>query len=311
MSEGAKQKINDGSWRVLGLTIQDTKTGRIVANLKTITNESESGYTPAMFLALNDQIICSQRIVSEQVRQVFTRLNAGQLRIEYKLDFIIDTNFGALQGEIFYFFSQYESLRNGNSSAADSYLEMGGLLASRLSGMIDALVKNYLDQVEVTSGNNTMKYSAYLTTPADQLQYMEVSALKYPNFNRTWCNVFIDGLIELFNELNIVSVCFQQELFMGYRVSLEALQDKLFSLLSNLVCGVPLYQFAAYMSRMHRFPTYCEQVFSRDSQGEWVRENEAARLEKYWDTFSRDNLAIARYPWAQNARENPKRDPEL
>lgn len=53
MSDGTQQKIKDGSWRVLGLTIQDTKTGRIVANLKTVTNESESGYTPTMFLALN------------------------------------------------------------------------------------------------------------------------------------------------------------------------------------------------------------------------------------------------------------------
>lgn len=49
MSDGAQQKIKDGSWRVLGLTVQDTKTGRIVANLKTVTNEPESGYTPTIF----------------------------------------------------------------------------------------------------------------------------------------------------------------------------------------------------------------------------------------------------------------------
>lgn len=311
MSKGAQQKINEGSWEVVGLTVKDKKTGRIVANLKTVTNESESGYTPAMFLALNDQVICSQRIVSEQIRQVYQKLHKGQLRIEDKLDFMIDSNFGALQGEIYYHFTRFENLRNGDSASADRFVETGGVLASRLSGMVDALVKNYLSQVEITAGTTCIKYSEYMALSDDQKRFMEVTALKFPNFNSTWCHIFIDGLIELFNELNIVSVCYQQEIFMGYRLSLEALKDKLIFLLSNLVCGVSLFEFHNHMFKSHSFSKYCEQVFSRDYDGNWVRENEAERLEKYWDAFTRDNLAVTRFPWAQSARENPKRDPEL
>ncbi|KUQ84832.1 hypothetical protein [Enterobacter genomosp. O] len=311
MSSGAQKKINDGTWEVMGLTVRERRTGRIVANLKTVTNESESGYTPAMFLALNDQIICSQRLLSEHVRQVYQRLNAGQFRIEDKLDLMIDTNFGALQGEIFYHFSRFETLRTDNSDAAERFLESAGLLASRLSGMIDPLVKNYLDQVEVTSGSQTMKYSEYLATPMNERLYMSVRALKYPAFNNTWCHILIDGLIELFNELNIVSVCFNQELFMGYRTSLEALHGKLFSLLDNLVRGVKLYEMSSSSPNRHTFHDYRFQVFSRDTNGEWIRENEAERLEKYWDSFNRDNLAVTDFPRAENSFENPIRDPEL
>ncbi|MCE1517162.1 hypothetical protein LWU31_20485 [Enterobacter hormaechei] len=311
MSAGAQKKIDDGTWEVMGLTVRDRKTGRIVANLKTVTNESESGYTPAMFLALNDQIICSQRLLSEHIRQVYQRLHAGQFRIEDKLDFMIDTNFGALQGEIFYHFSRFETLRNGNSDAAERFLESGGLLASRISGMIDPLVKNYLDQVEVTAGNQTMKYSEYLATPVNQLQWMSVSALKYPAFNNTWCHILIDGLLELFNELNIVSVCFNQELFMGYRASLEALHEKLHTLLNDLVWGVKLYKMPPHSHNQHTLHTYRLQVFSTDANGEWIQANEAERLEKYWDLFNRDNLAVTHFPRAQNSFENPTRDPEL
>lgn len=36
LSAGAKEKIKDGTWRFIGATVQDTTTGKIVANLKTV-----------------------------------------------------------------------------------------------------------------------------------------------------------------------------------------------------------------------------------------------------------------------------------
>lgn len=46
LSDGAKKKIQEGSWRFIGATVQDTTTGKIVANLKTVEKKADTGYTP-------------------------------------------------------------------------------------------------------------------------------------------------------------------------------------------------------------------------------------------------------------------------
>ncbi|MBD3126286.1 hypothetical protein [Citrobacter braakii] len=310
MSSGAKEKIENGSWRVLGLTIQDAKNGRIVASLKTVLNDDESCYTPDLFINMHDEIMISQRLLSVQITKESRLIHAGQTRIEEKLDHLISLQYGQLHGEIFDFFSQFENLRVGNEAGAESLLNSGGNLASRLSGIIDTMIANYLGQVELSFDNTQITYSQFSSRKAQDLRYIRVHDLTYPDFQDSWCRVFIGSLIEMFNQLNILSVCFTQELFREYHQSLAALRQKLLSLLDNLVWVVylPKDQWGDFN---HTFTNYRNQVFSRDFSGEWIRDNEASRLERFYKEFSRESLALSYFHKAERHSDNPKRDPSL
>ncbi|WP_413499893.1 hypothetical protein [Buttiauxella gaviniae] len=310
MSDGAQKNIKDGLWKVIGMTVQDTSNGRIVANFKTVLSNSDSGYTPAMFMSMKDEIIFAQRIISEQARLEFIKLSAGQTRIEEKIEHLTELQYGQLQGEFLHFFSQFEHLRVGQTAVADRLLESGGNLASRVSGIVDAMISNYLGQVELSYDNNRITYSVFCGLDKKRSQYFKVYDLTYPDFQNSWCRVFVGGLIEMFNQLNIVSVCFNQELFMDYKQSLTALKIKLTKLLNHLVWGVDMPQ-GIWESSKHSFDNYRTQVFSTDFNGNWIRGNEAARLEKFWDSFGHESLATAHFPKAQSYGDKPKRDPAL
>ncbi|EFC1586019.1 hypothetical protein FA846_22585, partial [Escherichia coli] len=91
LSDGAKKKIQEGSWRFIGATVQDTTTGKIVANLKTVEKKADTGYTPALFVALQNEICISQQLISAQIRDEFRSLKAsiaeGISQIAEKVDF--------------------------------------------------------------------------------------------------------------------------------------------------------------------------------------------------------------------------------
>ncbi|EFR8872214.1 hypothetical protein H1Z24_001501 [Salmonella enterica] len=89
MSLGAKQKIEQGEWRVIGVTVQDARSGKIVVGFKTATTGSPSGYTPSLFVALRNEIFIAQRLTSEVIRHQL-RQQTVLSRIEGKLDHLAD-----------------------------------------------------------------------------------------------------------------------------------------------------------------------------------------------------------------------------
>ncbi len=75
MSPGAREKIDSGKWRVIGLSVMDTSNGRMVANLKTVTKSDQSEYTSALFVALRDEI-CLLHIPVENEHLFRFKMNA-------------------------------------------------------------------------------------------------------------------------------------------------------------------------------------------------------------------------------------------
>lgn len=71
---GAKEKLADGSLRIIGAVVQDTAKGTIVANLKTVVKEGNTDYTPALFVAIQYEIFVSQQLISAQISEGFRRL---------------------------------------------------------------------------------------------------------------------------------------------------------------------------------------------------------------------------------------------
>lgn len=117
LSDGAKKKIQEGSWRFIGATVQDTTTCKIVANLKTVEKKADTGYTPALFVALQNEICISQQLISAQIRDEFRSLQGsiaeGISQIAEKVDFQTEITLEQLIGEINHFFLQCDHLKSG------------------------------------------------------------------------------------------------------------------------------------------------------------------------------------------------------
>ncbi len=305
MSPGAREKIDSGKWRVIGLSVMDTSNGRMVANLKTVTKSDQSEYTSALFVALRDEICLSQRLLSTKIRESFDKQRRMLNRIEGKIDFLTDVKLGELAGEINHFFTKCDHLHTNETEKAERVLDYGGRLAARLAGITDTLIKNYLGDVQMIVGDKTMTYAMYTSRekPAGAYHYEpDVTDITYPDFITARVNHFIGALIEMFNSLNLISVCFERELYMGYMDSLTALRVRLLELLEQLVFGVSVAK------GKFKCKDYASLIFSKDHHGDWVQDNEAERLAKYYSDFSRNNLAASIY---ERASEQVKRDEHL
>ncbi|EBZ0491457.1 hypothetical protein D6445_11860 [Salmonella enterica subsp. enterica serovar Infantis] len=293
LSDGAKKKLQDGSWRFIGATVQDTTTGKIVANLKTVEKSADTSYTPALFVALQNEICISQQLISAQIRDEFRSLGAsfaeGVSQIADKIDFQTEITLGQLIGEINHFFLQCDHLKSGELKRAETILLTGGGLAARLAGMTDVLIRDYLGKVEVTMRSSTISYKQYQTLAPDsnERRWNHVTGLTYPDLLTTQVKRFIPALIEIINRLNIISVCFNHELYMGYQDSLRALRAHLKKLLDQLVDGVPVDH--------GEFDDYAQRVFGKDDQGRWIHENEADRLAEHYESFSRNELGARHF----------------
>lgn len=292
MSPGAREKIDNGEWRVIGLSVMDTSNGRMVANLKTVTKSNQSEYTPALFVALRDEICLSQRLMSIKIRESFDKQRSILNRIEGKIDFLTDVKFAELAGEINHFFTQCDHLHTSEAVKAERVLDHGGRLAARLAGITDALIDDYLGSVQLVVGNETMDYSMYTSreyTTGGYRYEPDVTEMTYPDFIGTRVKSFLGTLIEMLNSLNLISVCFNQELYMGYMDSLTALRVKLRALLNSLVFGVPVKE------GKFKCKNYRALIFTKDRNGDWVQDNEAERLAQYYTEFSHNNLAASIY----------------
>lgn len=293
LSDGAKKKIQDGSWRFIGATVQDTTSGKIVASLKTVEKRANTGYTPALFVALQNEICISQQLISAQIRDEFrsltTSITEGFRQIVDKVDLQTEITLGQLIGEINYFFLQYDHLKSGDIKRAETILQAGGGLAARLAGMTDVLIRDYLGNIGVTVSSGTISYKQYQALAPDRYErrWGKVTELTYPDILTTQVKQFIPAMIEIINRLNIISVCFYHELYMGYQDSLNALRTHLKKLLDQLVDGVPVNH--------GEFDDYAQRVFGKDNLGRWIHENDADRLAEHYESFSRNELGARNF----------------
>ncbi|WP_447870156.1 hypothetical protein [Serratia fonticola] len=286
---GVKEKLADGSLRVIGAVVQDTAKGRIVANLKTVVKEENNDYTPALFVAIHNEIFVSQQLISSQIREDFRRLedsvSQAFRQLEGKIDFQTDTAMGQLIGEINHFFLRYETLKSGDVDRAERIMEAGGLLAARLAGMIDVLINDYFDTAEITfdwcQDTLTKSYKDYQADSRSH-QYWHVKKITYPDLRQSRVQQFIPALIEMMNRLNIISVCFCQELYMGYEETLRTLRSKLMVVLKKLVFGFDVQN--------PEYDDYAQRVFGKDENRQWMQDNDADRLALHFDEYSRNNL---------------------
>lgn len=291
---GVKEKLADGSWRVIGAVVQDVAKGRIVANLKTVVKEEGTDYTPALFVPIQNEVFVSEQLISSQIREGFRRLedsvSQAVRQLEDKIDFQTNINMGQLVGEINHFFLSYETLKSGDANRAERVLDTGGLLASRLAGMTDVLIDAYFDTAEITysSGQNTLtkSYKDYQASSCSiyghSHQYFYVKNITYPDLRQSWIQQFIPALIEMMNRLNIISVCFRQELYMGYEETLKTLRSKLMFVLKRLVFGFDVEN--------REYDDYAQRVFGKDENGQSIPDNYADRLALHFDEYSRNNL---------------------
>lgn len=246
-----------------------------------------------MFVALQNDICISQQLMSAQIRDEFRSLKSslaeGLSQIEDKVDYQTEISMGQLVGEINHFFLQCDNLKSGDIKRAETILYDGGRMAARLAGMTDVMIRNYLGNVGITMQRKTISYKQYqaLGPHSQERAWDKVIALTYPDLLKTEIKQFIPALIEIINRLNIISVCFNHELYMGYRDNLTALRSYLRKLLDPLVNGVPVDK--------GEFDDYAQRVFGKNDKGLWINDNDADRLAKHFDAFSRNNLGARNF----------------
>lgn len=149
-----------------------------------------------------------------------------------------------------------------------------------------------------------MSYAAYLSQERPKNGYYhdpDVIDMTYPDFTGSRTKNVIGALIEMFNSLNIISVCFNQDIYMGYQASLRALQSKMRALLDQLVFGVTV--------RKGKFCCldYRWMIFGHCDDN-WINDNEVDRLAQYYNQFSRNSLATQVFTQQRN---DVKRDYNL
>lgn len=234
-----QEKIDTGEYRLNGNQVRD-KLGRIVCNLKTLDIDDEHFFSPRIFVSLESYAFISVSTVSTRLQNELAKLRASYVSINGKIDRILINQTNSLIASITNFEEHFNSLAE-KSTLTDEKITFtaGTQAASQLAAILLNYINDYLGETIVKHREESYsgeKYSAYL---ARKQQYRpEITQSKFNNFEESEAYYFTYTFINIVNNINILSLCYDYKIYPRYEDNLKQVRAQMIELLSKLIWGL-------------------------------------------------------------------------
>lgn len=234
-----QHSIDAGDYTINGSLVRD-KLGRIVCHLDSLEAEEEQYFSPSIFVSINNCAIISVSTVSIQLQNELREIRAARTSVNRKLDRLLANQANALISSITNFEEHFNSLLAGSSLTNEKETFAAGTkAASELAVHIPNYIKDYLGEIRVYHRNanyNGEKYSDYLERDSKYLPNLDRS--EFLNFSDSEARYFFYAFINIINNINIISLCFDFAIYPRYEENLRQVRDLAVDLLIKVIEGL-------------------------------------------------------------------------
>lgn len=234
-----QNNIDSGHYTINGSLVRD-KLGRIVCHLDSLEAKEEQYFSPSIFISINNHAITSLSIVSIQLQNELREFKAKFTSIDKKLDRLLANQANTLISSITNFEEHFNALISGSSLTNEKEAFAAGTKsASELAAHIPSYIKDYLGEIRVHHQNTSYdgeKYSDYLARDPRYLPHLTKS--EFSNFANSEARYFLYAFINIINNINIISLCFDSKIYPRYEENLQQVRAFAVDLLVKVINGL-------------------------------------------------------------------------
>lgn len=234
-----QHSIDAGDYTINGSLVRD-KLGRIVCHLDSLEVEKEQYFSPSIFVSIQNYAITSGSTISIQLQNELREFWGTYTSINKKLDRILANQANTLIASITNFEEHFNSLIEKSSLTNEKEtFAIGTKAASELAAHIPSYIKDYLGEIRVhhrSSDYYGEKYSDYLEKDSRYLPVIEKS--EFSNFADSEARYFIYAFINIINNINIISLCFDSKTYPRYEENLQQVRVFAVDLLIKVIKGL-------------------------------------------------------------------------
>lgn len=234
-----QSNIDSGHYKINGSLVRD-KLGRIVCHLDSLEAKEEQYFSPSIFISIQNHAITSVSIVSIQLQNELKEFRAKYTSIDKKLDRLLANQANTLISSITNFEEHFNALISGSSLTNEKEaFATGTKAASELAAHIPSYIKDYLGEIRVYHRDKSYdgeKYSDYLARDSRYLPVLTES--KFSNFTNSEARYFLYAFINIINNINIISLCFDSKIYPRYEENLQQVRAFAVDLLVKVINGL-------------------------------------------------------------------------
>lgn len=234
-----QEKIDANEYDLYGNQVRD-KLGRIVCSLKTLDIDDEHFFSSNIFVCFESYAFISATTVSKRLQNELEQLRASYSSIDGKIDRVLSSQTNSLIASITNFEEHFNSLTEKSKLTDEKITFIAGtqaasqLAASMLNFINDYLGETRVEHKEMLYGDE--KYSAYLMR--DQRYLPKITKSKFNNFKESEAYYFVCAFMNIINNINILSLCYDSKIYPRYEDNLQQLRTQMVDLLSKLISGL-------------------------------------------------------------------------
>jgi hypothetical protein len=234
-----QKNIDTGEYSIKGSVVRD-KLGRFVSHLDSLEVDDEHYFSPSIFVSIQSYAITSVSTVSIRLQNYLKELRTANTSINGKLDRLLGNQTNNLIASITNFESHFNSLMKKSSlSDEKGTFAAGTKAASELAAHIPDYIKDYLGETIVFHRKEEYygeKYSAYLSTNSEFVP--QITKRKFSNFINSEAYYFVYSFINIINNINVLSLCYDFTAFPEYEENLQQIRTQMVDLLSKIIKGL-------------------------------------------------------------------------
>jgi hypothetical protein len=235
-----QEKINAEEYKRKGNVVRD-KQGQIVCHLDSLDVEDGHYFSPSIFVSVQNYAITSVSVVSVRLQNDLKEIRASYASINGKLDRILGNQSDGLIASITNFEEHFSSLSEKCALTDEKATFTAGTeAASKLAPSIKRYIDDYVGSTIVFYDRGPYKgetYSSYLETQ-NQEYPPKIIKSKFSNFANSEAYYFVYSFINIINNINILSLCYNSKAYPRYEENLTQVRSQMVELLSRLMHGI-------------------------------------------------------------------------
>lgn len=265
-----QNKIDDGDYKIMGTQVRDKK-GRIVCNLDSLDSGEGKFFSPHIFQSFEGCTFLSCSIVSSELQEALRESQSKISGLDLKIDKVLSRQTNDLISVVVDFDEHLSSLMEGSKLTSEKETFQSGVkAASFLASHIESYLNEFKDSTIIFHRDSHYEGEAYSQYIQRGKYKPSVTRRKTSRFSNHQANFFAYSFLKVMNNINILSISYDNKIFARYEENLDALEDKLKSVLSFLVQAIgeegDIYDMC-YSTRGYEgtyYPMDVERVIRRD-----------------------------------------------
>jgi len=235
-----QNNIDAGEYSIKGSVVRD-KLGRFVSHLDSLEVDDNHYFSPSIFVSIQSYAITSVSTVSIRLQNDLKEIRAANISINGKLDRLLGNQTNNLIACITNFEAHFNSLMKKSSLADEKgTFTAGAKAASVLAAHMPDYIKDYLGETVVFHDGvryTGETYSTYLETHNPKYP-PRITTSRFSKFANSEAYYFVYSLINIVNNINVLSLCYDSIPFPEYEENLQQIRKQMVDLLSKVINGL-------------------------------------------------------------------------